>query len=164
MLIYFTRLKYFSCFFSPGTSEDVVKCVTFKNNKHLHNIKVCPCFSVYSLFFKPFASFNQFLSAHLSQGLKWAFLIKKSSVVCYRLYTFHIFIFFFKITGPILNKLGMKQKLMKGMEVFQIKGHTLFEEEVPYIMDIAKFVKNGGNVLHYYFAIQKVSYRLLYQI
>ena len=67
--------------------------------------------------------------AYLSQRLKWAFLIKicplllllsslsSLALLLALLYTFHIYIFFSRTTGPISTKLGTKHPWVKMIQV-----------------------------------------------
>ena len=72
--------------------------------------------------------------AQPSQRLKWAFLIEiyPLSVVAVIVLNFHIFINFSKTSQSISTKLGIKHSLVKKIRVtfIQIKGHTLFIEEI----------------------------------
>ena len=68
-----------------------------------------------------------FLLAHLSQRLKWAFLINICpSLSSSLLLTFHIFIFFFRTTGPISTKLDTKHLWVKGIQVYSNEGPCSF--------------------------------------
>ena len=76
--------------------------------------------------------------AYLSQRLKWAFLIKicplllllssLSSLVLLLalLYTFHIYIFFSRTTGPISTKLGTLHPWVKKTQVCSNEGFCPF--------------------------------------
>ena len=73
------------------------------------------------------------LLAHLRWKLKWAFLIAwLASSVCLsvrlsvRLWTFHIFDFFSRTTGPISTKLGTKHPWVKRIQVRSNEGPRPF--------------------------------------
>ena len=71
------------------------------------------------------ASCDYFL-AYLSRRLKWAYLITISSSLWLLSYTFHIFIFFSRITMLISNKLNTNFPWVMGIQVCSNEGPRLF--------------------------------------